>query len=49
MALWAIAGAQKMDWMAFSICVSVIGLVCGIGFWEKLVTFARGSRSDDQN
>jgi hypothetical protein len=38
-----------MDWMAFSIYLGMIGLVCGVGFWEKLIGFARGNRSDDSN
>jgi hypothetical protein len=38
-----------MDWMAFSLYLGVVGLVCGIGFWEKLGGFVRRNRSNDSN
>ena len=38
-----------MDWMAFSVYLGVVGLVCGVGFWEKLAALVRGNRSNDSN
>ncbi len=38
-----------MDWMAFSIYMGVFGLLCGVGFWEKLAVLIRGNRSNDSN
>ncbi len=36
-----------MDWIAFSIFMGLLGLVCGVGFCEKLAALMRGSGSND--
>jgi len=38
-----------MDWMAFSVYMAVCGIVCGVGFWEKLVASVRGTDSRDSS
>ena len=39
-----------MDRMAFGVYLGgMIVLVCGVGFWEELIGFARGNRSNDSN
>ena len=38
-----------MDWMAFSIYLAVCGVVCGVGFWEKIAALVRGNSSNDSN